>query len=62
MMIKQLKKNVGKVFRLYPLPASLTWTHWPQPIPDEYNRWLIETLNEKRRVIRLSHPLGYHPR
>ena len=48
MNTKYLKKNIGEVFQVFPIPVSRTWTRWPKPIPEEFNRWRLEEVDEKQ--------------
>lgn len=52
------KHNLGKIHSLWPVPASRTWSLTPQPIPDQYNRWMAERFSEKG-MIELTNPQGY---
>lgn len=60
MRTKQLKKNIGEVFRVFPIPVSRTRTTWPKRIPEEFNRWRLERVDEKQQQVVFHHPLGYN--
>jgi hypothetical protein len=59
MNTKYLKKNIGEVFRVFPIPVSRTWTSWPKPILEEFNRWRLEPIDEQRHRLVFYHALGY---
>lgn len=52
------KHNLGKIHTLWPIPMSVTWSPKPQPVPDEYNRWMAERFTDKG-MIEFTNPQGY---
>jgi hypothetical protein len=60
MNTKYLKKNIGEVFRVFPIPVSLTRRRSPKPIPEEFNQWRLERVDEKQHQLVFHHSLGYN--
>ena len=59
MNTRYLKKDIAEVFRIFPQPVSRTWTPWPEPIPEEFNRWRLERVEEKQQQLVFHHAMGY---